>query len=93
MASNHCKTLPWDRTSISKQGEIYLMDSLIHRVGKGANRKIRIHGHVKEQICDLMRSPAKSIVVRVERVQQQTNGVDCGLFAIAFAQYVLVNQR
>ena len=77
-------------------GEIYLMDSMVHYVGKRSKRskpRIRIHGHVKEQICDLLRSPAASIQVKVERVEQQNNGVDCGLFAIAFCQYVLVNKR
>ena len=69
------------------------MDSLVNRVGKGKKRKIRIHTHVKEQICDLIRTPDDEIHIKVERVQQQSNGVDCGLFAIAFAHYVLINKR
>ena len=61
-------------------GEIALMDSLF----KGTVRQ-----HVIRQICNLMGCPSKTIKIKVMPVQQQTNGIDCGLFAIAFVQYLL----
>ena len=53
------------------------MDSLFH--GK-------LSQQTKRQICSLMNCKKPKIVVNV---LQQNNGVDCGLFAIAFVQFVM----
>ena len=37
------------------------------------------------QICDMVKTSTDNIRVNIRPVQQQGNGVDCGLFAIAFA--------
>ena len=58
-----------------KTGEVFLMDSLF--CGKVAN-------HTKRQICAIMNSTHDKLTVNVLPVQQQTNGVDGGVFAISF---------
>ena len=40
--------------------------------------------HTKRQICSLINCKKAKIVVNALPLQQQSNGVDCGLFAIAF---------
>ena len=55
------------------------MDSLFHR---------SITLHTKRQICSLLNCSSSSIVVKSLAVQQQTGGVDCGLFAIAFLEFI-----
>ena len=49
-------------------------DSLFH--GK-------IRDHVKMQICNIFKCSGKELTVNVKACQQQTNGVDCGVFAVA----------
>ena len=49
-------------------------DSLFH--GK-------IRDHVKMQICNIFICSGKELMVNVKACQQQTNGVDCGVFAVA----------
>ncbi|XP_047124446.1 uncharacterized protein LOC105850359 isoform X2 [Hydra vulgaris] len=63
-----------------KPGEIYIFDSLFHG---------SISIATKRQICSILRCPKKKIVIKVLPIQQQTNGVDCGLYAIAWARQVL----
>ena len=43
----------------------------------------------QKQICALLHCPLKNIQVTILPVQQQAGGVDCGLFAIAFLQFIL----
>ena len=47
----------------------------------------------KLQICALMNCHNKFITVAVVLVQQQTGGVDCGLFAITLIQYILAEKK
>ena len=56
--------------------EHYIFDSL--------SRKI-IRDDIVKQIANYACSPATELLLNIESVQQQRNGVDCGLFAIAFA--------
>ncbi|XP_047124564.1 uncharacterized protein LOC100210608 isoform X2 [Hydra vulgaris] len=63
-----------------KPGEIYIFDSLFHGL---------ISIETKRQICSILHCSQKKIVIKVLPVQQQTNGVDCGLYAIAWARQVL----
>lgn len=67
-------------TNGCKYGEINYYDSLFHH---------RIKKHVKKQISCLMRCSRESITVNVIPVQQQSNGVDCGIFSIAYASAIL----
>ena len=62
-----------------KQGEIFVLDSK-------SNYSLSIQ--TKKQICALLHCPFK-IQVTILPVQQQTGGVDCSLFAIAFLQFIL----
>ncbi|XP_065657884.1 uncharacterized protein LOC136082459 isoform X2 [Hydra vulgaris] len=61
------------------EGEVFLLDSMF---------KGKIKNYVVRQICAIMQCTKDSLKVRVLPVQQQTNGVDCGLFALAFAQHI-----
>ncbi|XP_065666535.1 uncharacterized protein LOC136087521 isoform X2 [Hydra vulgaris] len=47
-----------------------------------------IKKHVFRQICSIVNCFKDILTVRVLLVQQQINGVDCGLFALALAQYI-----
>ena len=67
-----------------KPGEIILMDSLF---------KGRVSVHIKKQICFIMNSKEREIRIKVAGVQQQTNGISCGLYAIAFIKYILHNKE
>ena len=59
--------------------EVCIMDSLFHG---------RLSQQTKRQICSLMKCKKPKIVVNALPLQQQNNGVDFGLFAIAFVQFV-----
>ena len=63
------------------KGEVYLLDSLCNG---------RLTYQTKRQICSILHCKKDKIKVKVVPVQQQKNGVDCGLFAVAFIQYVIV---
>ena len=63
-----------------KQRQIFVIDSKF-------NYSILIQ--TKKQISALWHYPLKTILVIVLPVQQQIGGVDCGLFAIAFLQFIL----
>ena len=52
-----------------------------------------IPNHVKQQICAIMHTDLDIIRFHIASVQQQTGGVDCGLFAIAFARHVLAHNQ
>ena len=62
------------------QDEIYLMDNLFNG---------RIAKHTKKQVCSILNYTATEIKVNVLTVQQQSNGVDCGIYALAFCFYIL----
>ena len=57
------------------EGEINLMDSLF---------KGRVPDPSKQQLSALLNCRNKNIKINALPVQQQTNGVDCGLFALEF---------
>ena len=58
-----------------KKGEINYFDSLYGGV---------IANHVQKQIAKMLQEDSDHLTVHVKPVQQQTNTVDCGVFAIAF---------
>ena len=51
-----------------------------------------VHPDVAKQIAAFSFCPSSEIVAEVMPVQQQNNGVDCGLFAIAFATSLAFNE-
>ena len=57
-------------------------DSLFH--GK-------IKDHTKTQVCNLYKCSEDEVVIRVRICQQQTKAVDCGVYALANAFYILSN--
>ena len=63
-------------------GEVVIMDSL-----NGGS----IPHHVKNQVCYILHTDKKEVNFTIASVQQQTGGVDCGLFALAFVNYILEN--
>ena len=69
------------------------MDSLVQRSKRGRVLRPIIKDQVQQQIAAIIRPMSIRMVMRVEAVQKQSNGVDCGIFAIAFCQYVLQHNR
>ena len=63
-----------------EEGHIDYFDSHFHG---------RIKDHVKLQICNLYKSGNDNITVNVRMCQQQSNGVDCGLYAVYNAYSLL----
>ena len=61
-------------------GKIYLMDSLLNG---------RIAEHKKKQICSILNCAVVKIKNNVLPVQQQSNGVDCGIYTLAFCFDIL----
>ena len=45
--------------------------------------------HVKMQICNIFKCSGKELTVDVKACQQQTNGVDCGVFAVGKLFHIL----
>ena len=62
------------------EGEVCYTDSLF---------KGRIADHTKQQICAILNCDLKQVKIKVFSVQQQSNGVDCGVFALAFCFHIL----
>ena len=52
----------------------------------------RINDFIKQQICALMQTDVDVLKINVTPVQQQTNLVDCGIFAMAFLTYILLDE-
>ena len=65
-------------------GEVYYMDSFFRG---------RISDKVKQQICSILHSEKNCLRIKVLPVQQQTNGVDCGIYALAFILYYVQNKN
>ena len=68
----------------SLPGQIFVMDSMF---------KGRISYHIQRQICSIMHCPLNRINAIIIPVQQQTNGIDCGIYALAFIQYLLEHKQ
>jgi hypothetical protein len=61
-------------------GEIYVLDSKFQGY---------LSQETQKQICALLKFKKKEITVNVLPVQQQDGGIDCGLFSIAFIEFIL----
>ena len=53
----------------------------------------RINDFVKQQVCTLMQADEDVLKINVMPVQQETNSVDCGIFAIAFLTCILFGDK
>lgn len=49
----------------------------------------QIKRHVGKQVASILNEEGPTITINVKPVQQQINGVDCGVFALAFATSIL----
>ena len=49
----------------------------------------RIRDHVKLHICNIYKSENSLLQINIRPCQQQTNGVDCGIYTVANAFYIL----
>ena len=73
--------------------EVVIMDSLPRRAKRGRVLRPIIQLHVQQQIARIIRPESGKMKMTVAPVQRQSNGVDCGVFAVAFCQYVLQYNR
>jgi hypothetical protein len=73
----------WVVTVRPHSTDIFFIDSLLH--------KNSINPSLEIQMAQIYGKTKKSIKVRKPKVQQQTNGSDCGVFAIAFLVEFCVN--
>ena len=64
----------------STDGKIRYYDSLYHG---------RIKDRIKVQICNILKSPKNSLKIKICKSQQQSNGVNNGLFAVANTYTIL----
>ena len=78
----HNKSFHWVTVSNinSKYGSVNYYDSLFHG---------RIKDHVKLQIANISRTENSELEIHIRSYQQQKNGVNCGIFAVANAYYIL----
>ena len=78
----HDKSFHWVTISNlnSKSGSVDYYDSLFHG---------RIKDHVKLQIANISKTENSELEIHIRSCQQQKNGVDCGIFAVANAYYIL----
>ena len=78
----HGSKLDWIAISTygCNEGEVCYIDSLF---------KGRIADHTKQQICAILNCYLKHVKMKVLSVQQQSNWIDCGLFALAFCFHIL----
>ncbi|XP_047123038.2 uncharacterized protein LOC124806314 [Hydra vulgaris] len=65
-------------------GEINVLDSNFHGC---------LSLETQKQICALLKYKKDEITVKVLSVQQQDGGIDCGLFSIAFIEFILSQNR
>ena len=65
------------------------MDSPVQRSRRGRVLRPIIKEQVQQQIAAIIKPMSNKMVKRVVAVQKQMNGIDCGIFAIAFCQYIL----
>ena len=78
----HNKSFHWVTVSNvnSKSGSVDYYDSLFHG---------RIKDHVKLKIANVSKTGNSELEIHIRSCQQQQNGVDCGIFVVANAYYIL----
>ena len=78
--NNHCVTV----SSPTESAIVYLYDSL---------QKESLNKNLVKQIARLRKSEDAELRIISKAVQQQGNGYDCGIFAIAFATDIAYNHK
>ena len=68
----------WVASFQFESGEIYLLDSAL-----GKNMTMCLKTSLKIQLAQIYGKGKSKLTVKVSHIQQQKNGYDCGLFAIA----------
>ena len=53
----------------------------------------RVAHQTKRQICSILNSDKKELKIVALLVQQQSNAIDCGVFALAFIHYILSEKK
>ena len=48
----------------------------------------KVNNHINRQICAIMHYTEDILNIHIVPVQQQTNTVDCGLYAQAFVKHI-----
>ena len=78
----HNKSFHWVTVSNvnSKSGSVDYYDSLFHG---------GIKDHIKLQIPNISKTENSELEIQIRSCQQQKNGVDCGIFVVANAYYIL----
>ena len=80
----HTGSLHW--VCISNMSENGLVKADVVNLYDSLNNRGTVNTHVRDQIADILYVPsAPEIHVDIQPVQQQTNGTNCGVFAIAYA--------
>ena len=77
----------WVTSFQFENGDIYLLDSGLQRKTENC-----INDSLKIQLAQVYGSGKSEITVKVPEIQQQNNGHDCGLFAIAKLMEFITNQ-
>ena len=73
----HCPVIQhWLTIEISFDENVRIFDSLYLD---------EVSFEVKKQIASIIQTKHNEIIVKMEKVQQQKNNIDCGIYAIAFA--------
>ena len=67
-----------------KYGEVYVLDSNFHG---------SLSLDIQRQICSLLNNNKSKIKVNILPVQQQEGSVGCGLFSLAFVEFILSNNK
>ena len=49
--------------------------------------------HIKRQICSIVNNDQDVLKIIALRAQRQSNGIDCGVFTIAFISYRIINHQ
>ena len=82
----HDGSLHWIAISTynCKEGEIFLMDSMFCG---------RVTHQTKHQVCSILNSNKKELKIVAFPVQQQSNAIDCGVFALAFIHCILSEKK
>ena len=53
----------------------------------------RVAHQTQRQVCSILNSDKKELKIVVLPVHQQSNAIDCGLFALAFIHYILSEKK
>ena len=78
----HDRSLHWIAISTHncKEGDVFLINSMFCG---------RVTHETKREICSILNSDKKELKIVALLVQEQSNAINCGVFALAFIPYIL----